>query len=305
MANRKISDLTALTAPATGDLLPIVDISEAAAANKNKKITFGVFLASALSSAPLGTAAAPSIAFSGDPNTGIYSPGADQLAISTSGTAKVLFDNTTAPLKEIFSSVYYPIATQVDIGTSPNQVPINAYLGTMAFQDSAGVNIGLASIGLGTAAAPSIAFTGDINTGIYSPGADQVAIATGGQARLTVNASGNVEVPGSIRAGNSAEGASAGNLATQLAATPPSGALMAEVFCVGSSYNGTANTHTGFYSACWSSFTNTITVIKDVNHSAGSNQGFEAVWSGTQVVVRNKTGMSNNQAGRAFIRWLA
>jgi hypothetical protein len=41
MANRKISDLTALTTPATGDLLPIVDISEAAAADKNKKITYG------------------------------------------------------------------------------------------------------------------------------------------------------------------------------------------------------------------------------------------------------------------------
>jgi hypothetical protein len=39
MANRKISDLTALTATATGDLLPIVDISETAAADKNKKIT--------------------------------------------------------------------------------------------------------------------------------------------------------------------------------------------------------------------------------------------------------------------------
>jgi hypothetical protein len=39
MANRKISDLTALTATATGDLLPIVDISEAAAADQNKKIT--------------------------------------------------------------------------------------------------------------------------------------------------------------------------------------------------------------------------------------------------------------------------
>ena len=40
MANRKISQLTELTAPATGDVLPIVDISEAAAADKNKKITF-------------------------------------------------------------------------------------------------------------------------------------------------------------------------------------------------------------------------------------------------------------------------
>jgi len=40
MADRKISDLTALTAPAAGDLVPIVDVSEAAAADKNKKITF-------------------------------------------------------------------------------------------------------------------------------------------------------------------------------------------------------------------------------------------------------------------------
>ena len=39
MADRKISDLTALTTPAAGDFLPIVDISEAAAASKNKRIT--------------------------------------------------------------------------------------------------------------------------------------------------------------------------------------------------------------------------------------------------------------------------
>jgi len=39
MADRKISDLTALTTPASGDFLPIVDISEAAAASKNKRIT--------------------------------------------------------------------------------------------------------------------------------------------------------------------------------------------------------------------------------------------------------------------------
>ena len=39
MADRKISDLTALTTPASGDYLPIVDISEAAAASKNKRVT--------------------------------------------------------------------------------------------------------------------------------------------------------------------------------------------------------------------------------------------------------------------------
>jgi hypothetical protein len=88
MANRKISDLTALTAPATGDLLPIVDISEAAAADKNKKITYGELL----SSAPAGSAAAPSFSFDGDPNSGLYSAGADQVAISTNGTGRLFVD---------------------------------------------------------------------------------------------------------------------------------------------------------------------------------------------------------------------
>jgi hypothetical protein len=37
-----------------------------------------------------------------------------------------------------------------------------------------------------TATAPSFSFTGDTNTGVFSPGADQAAITTGGTARLTV-----------------------------------------------------------------------------------------------------------------------
>ena len=41
---------------------------------------------------PLGSAAAPSYSFTGDPNTGIYSPGADQVGISTSGTNRVWVD---------------------------------------------------------------------------------------------------------------------------------------------------------------------------------------------------------------------
>jgi hypothetical protein len=50
---------------------------------------------------------------------------------------------------------------------------------------------------LGSAAAPTYTFTGDTNTGIYSPGADQVAVATNGTGRLFVDASGNVGVGGS------------------------------------------------------------------------------------------------------------
>ena len=51
-----------------------------------------------------------------------------------------------------------------------------------------------AAIPLGTAAAPSISFLSDANTGIYSPGADQVAVATNGVQRLIVDANGNIGV---------------------------------------------------------------------------------------------------------------
>ena len=47
---------------------------------------------------------------------------------------------------------------------------------------------------LGAAATPSLTFTGDLNTGIYSPGADQVAVATNGTERMRIDSSGNITV---------------------------------------------------------------------------------------------------------------
>jgi hypothetical protein len=61
---------------------------------------------------------------------------------------------------------------------------------------------------LGTATNPSISFTSDPNTGIYSPGADQVAISTNGTGRLFVDASGNVGVGTSTITGRLSLGAS-------------------------------------------------------------------------------------------------
>ena len=54
---------------------------------------------------------------------------------------------------------------------------------------------GVTTIAAGSAAAPSLTFTGATSdTGLYSPGTDQVAISTGGTGRLFVNASGNIGV---------------------------------------------------------------------------------------------------------------
>jgi hypothetical protein len=55
-----------------------------------------------------------------------------------------------------------------------------------------------AALSLGSAGTPSLKFTGDTNTGIYSPGADQVAVATNGTGRLFIDASGNVQIGSSF-----------------------------------------------------------------------------------------------------------
>ena len=91
MADRKISDLTSLTSPATGDLLPVVDVSEAANVDKNKSITFG----SLFRTLPNGSVGAPAIGFLSDSGTsGIYRTAANEVAISNNSTFKAKFTET-------------------------------------------------------------------------------------------------------------------------------------------------------------------------------------------------------------------
>jgi hypothetical protein len=111
----------------------------------------GTFLASDISLAA-GSAAAPSLFFTGDTNTGIYSPGADQLAITTGGTSRLAVSTT---------AVSSTLAVDVPLGA------------------------------VGT---PSITFTGDLNTGLFSPGADTLALVTGGINRVHVTSGGLVGI---------------------------------------------------------------------------------------------------------------
>ena len=156
MADRKISDLTALTTPAAGDYLPIVDISEASASNKNKRIT----IEELLRGAPDGTAGAPSIAFESDGGNGLYLAGTDTIGVSTNGVNRLTLDTAA------FSS------------TLPVVHP------------------------LGADATPSITFTGDLNTGIWSPAADTLAASTDGTERLRIDSSGRLLVGTSSTTGS-------------------------------------------------------------------------------------------------------
>jgi hypothetical protein len=79
-----------------------------------------------------------------------------------------------------------------------------------------GTMTGVLAVTAGTAALPGIAVSGDLNTGIYSPGADTLAITTSGTGRVFVDSSGRLLVGTSTARGNVYVGAVATTPQTQL-----------------------------------------------------------------------------------------
>ena len=92
MADRKITALTELTAAVADDLLLVVDTSEAADADKNKKLK----ISSLLRNVEAGTTSNPSIGFVGSGSTGIYSVDSSTIGLAHNGTQTASLGFTTA-----------------------------------------------------------------------------------------------------------------------------------------------------------------------------------------------------------------
>ena len=137
MTNRKISEFTALTAPASTDTIPIIDQS-GTGADKNKKITY----ADLLSKAPDGSASAPSFSFSSDPNTGI-SGGSDTLTLSTGGSGRLTINSAglvTIPGDLTVSGTTTTIDT-TNLTVKDKNIEIAKGNGNDAAVDGAGITI--------------------------------------------------------------------------------------------------------------------------------------------------------------------
>jgi hypothetical protein len=280
MADRKISDLTALTTPASGDFLPIVDISEAAAASKNKKITYSDFLnniptgtitstmildgtilnadinASAAivdtklatiatggkvsNSATTATNANTASAIVARDGSGNFTAGT--ITANLTGTASNVTTNANltgdvtsvgnatsiaagvivnADINASAAIVDTKLATIATAGKVSNSATTatdantasaivardasgNFSAGTItaALTGAASSNVlkagdtmtGALVVPLASAATPSLTFTGDLDSGVFSPGANQVAVATNGTGRLFIDASGDIGI---------------------------------------------------------------------------------------------------------------
>ena len=179
MANRKISQFTELTAPATTDVLPIIDQS-GTGTEKNKKITY----ANLLTKAPNGSASLPSFSFLSDPNSGI-SGGFDTLTLSTNGLGRL-------------------VANDSGLITIPGTLTVT---GTSTFSD----DIDLASTKVlkinGTEVLSATAYTGNAATATVLATARTI----GG---VSFNGSANIDLPGVNTAGNQNTTGSAATLTT-------------------------------------------------------------------------------------------
>jgi hypothetical protein len=85
-------------------------------------------------------------------------------------------------------------------GTTANFVTLSGTTITGGTINVTTTNITSGIFAAGSAAAPSIAFTGDTDTGIYSPGANQVAISTNGQGCVYIDSAGRLSVGTSVAA---------------------------------------------------------------------------------------------------------
>jgi hypothetical protein len=156
--------------------------------------TTGVF------SHALGAVGTPSITFTSDLNTGIYSPGADQVAISTNGTERVEFGTTEVVFND--GGENYDFRIEGDTITSLFFVDASA--------DAVEIN-GDVTI------TDKIIHAGDTDTAIRFPAADTVSIETDGSERARIDSSGRLLVGtstsqgtgGSFQVGGSSAGGAA------------------------------------------------------------------------------------------------
>ena len=171
-------------------------------------------IADLLENAGDGTAAAPAFAFNSDSNTGIYRSGADSLAITTGGTQRLIIDasgnttiqgdltvngttttvsSNTLSIKDKnieIAVVSTPTDTTADGGGITLKGATDKTLTWVNSTDCWTFNQAL-NLTAGTAGAPALVFNGDVNSGLFQPGADALAITTAGTQRVTVDSRGN------------------------------------------------------------------------------------------------------------------
>lgn len=79
---------------------------------------------------------ADKIIHSGDTNTAMRFPSNDTFTVEANGTEYFRVSSALNGATELISGTQYPFASLIDIGSDPNEVPLNQYLGALAYKDT-------------------------------------------------------------------------------------------------------------------------------------------------------------------------
>jgi hypothetical protein len=148
-----------------------------------------------------GTAALPSLTFAVDLDTGFYRSAANTIGFGTGGVSRATLDSTALALSVLLrapdgTAAAPSLTFGADTDTGAYRIGANSLGlstgGTLRLTlDTAALTSTLPFVGpLASAAAPAVTFTGDLDTGLFSPGANRVALATAGLQRFEVDATG-------------------------------------------------------------------------------------------------------------------
>ena len=166
------------------------------------------------------TPAAPKIAADGDTDTGIYFPGANEIAIGTGGNERLTVDDNYVNIARtagqpsikaktgwmIVDSAASPCAlnyfcTQDVILAYGNNSGGNVMVGTTSNANSRRLLVsgtvestGTVYVPDGTNTDPAVRFASETNTGLYKPAANRIGLTVAGSVGLQVSSDGNVGI---------------------------------------------------------------------------------------------------------------
>jgi hypothetical protein len=173
-----------------------------------------------------GSAGSPGLSVTGDSDTGIFSPGANVLSVAVGGDRLMDFYQSTSILQNKLGDaeanywVRLGDASAVNVracqygALNESSIPVASVRPVLATDGSSNIELyatpagsrasdrrvlrmnvpgsgqitmnGGLGLNAGTAAAPAYSFSSDTNTGIFSPGADQLAFSLGGVNFVTM-----------------------------------------------------------------------------------------------------------------------
>lgn len=191
-----------MTSAASGDLIPIVDISDLTMSvnGTTKRVTQSVLSSSILASAqPLDATLTALAAVTTAADKVIYATGVDTFATTDlTSVSRTLLAQTTQALMRTTGLGLGTIATQAASSVAITGGTINGTVGATTPATGAFTSLsatGITTVASGTELLPSIiSTTGTVDTGLWFPAADTLAASTAGVERIRIGSTGFVGI---------------------------------------------------------------------------------------------------------------